>query len=163
MSQHPGKKIGKLAVALDRKKTSYSRASVEVELRFDLVTGKFHAQWEGNWYSASTKDDLTTQIKVAVTKALSLEWRRYIQISYKAEGFPIADARSGRPELSGRYRTFEIDGDRSKFRDGEDTKFAICSIALHWSVCEISEPYALPEDPKRRVRAQHGRGEDRRS
>lgn len=155
--QRYGKKIGNLSVPLDRKKTRYKRASVEVELRFDLVTGTFWAQYEGNWYSADTKDDLAAQIKVAATKALSIEWKRYLQISYEAHGWPIADEKSGRPETSGQYHTFEIDHDRSKFGfsydNDEDNRYAICAIELHWSLCEISEPYALPEDPNKRVRA----------
>ena len=152
MNKHPGKKIGKLEVKLDRKKTRYTFATVEVELRFEIDNGMFYAQWEGNWLSAKTKDDLTAQIKTLATKTLSIEWKRYIQISYEAQGWPIEDAKSGRPETSGRYHAYDIDDDRSKF-DGEDEKYAICSIELHWTICEISEPYALPEDPKKRVRA----------
>ena len=152
MSQRYGKKIGTLKVTLDRKKTRYKWASVDVELRFDLHTGTFWAQYEGNWYSADTKDALAAQIKTVATKALSIEWKRYIQIAYEAQGWPIEDAKSGRPESSGRYHTFEIDGDRSTF-GGDVEKFAICSIELHWNVCEISEPYPLPEDPKKSVRA----------
>jgi hypothetical protein len=156
VSQHRGKKIGKLEIKLDRKKTHYKWASVEVELRFDLESGKFHAQWEGYWYSADTKDELTARIKVAATKSLAIEWKRYIQIAYEAQGWPIADEKSGRPELSGRYQTYKIDSDRSKFEDGTSEKSAICSVELHWSVCKISEPYALPENPKKQVRAQRG-------
>ena len=156
MNRHPGKKIGVLEVKLDRKKTRYQRAAVEVELRFDITKGLFHAQWEGNWYDADTKDGLSEKIKVAATKALSIEWKRYIQIDYEAEGWPIVDEKTGRPANDGTYHTFEIDHDRSKFGRGrdEDEKFAICSVKLHWSVCEISEPYALPEEPSKRVRAQ---------
>jgi len=155
MAQHYGKKIGKLEVKLDRKKTRYQRASVEVDLRFDIADGTFWAQYEGNWHSADTKDGLAEKIKVAATKALSIEWKRYIQVDYEAEGWPIADQKSGRPAANGTYHTFEIDHDRDKFGRGrdEDEKFAICAIKLHWSICEISEPYALPEEPRKRVRA----------
>ena len=66
-----GKKIGKLVVKLDRKKTRYRWAQLEVELRFDIHSGDFWAQYEGNWYSDATKDGLTDQIKVAATKALA--------------------------------------------------------------------------------------------
>ena len=152
MSQRYGKKIGTLKVSLDRKKTRYKWASVDVELRFDLHTGTFWSQYEGNWYSADTKDALASQIKDVATKALSIEWKRYIQIDYEAQGWPIEDPKSGRPESSGSYHNFAIDGDRSTFGGG-DEKFAICSIALHWNVCEISEPYPLPEEPKKQVRA----------
>jgi hypothetical protein len=152
MSKSPGKKIGKLEIKLDRKKTRYTWASVTVELRFEITTGTFHAQYEGNWYSAKTKDDLSAQIKALATKTLSIEWKRYIQISYEAQGWPIEDAKSGRPETSGRYHTYAIDDDRTKF-DETDEKYAICSVELHWTICEISEPYPLPEDPKRMVRA----------
>jgi hypothetical protein len=155
-SQHYGKKIGKLTVKLDRKKSRYKWASVEVDLRVEVTTGMFYAQYDGTWYSADTKDDLEAQIKVAATKALSIEWKRYIKISYSAEGFPIEDETSGRPAKAGQYTTFDID-DRRVFnhhRAGKgEVPFAICSISLHWSICEISEPYPLPEDPKKMIRA----------
>ena len=154
MSQR-GKKIGVLTVKLDRKKSRYQQVSVDVDLRFDITNGTFWASYEGRWYDADTKDGLAEKIKVAATKALSVEWRRYIQVSYEAEGFPIADEKSGRPAMSGTYHTFQIDHDRSKFGRGrdEDEKYAICSVKLQWSICEISEPYALPEEPRKRVRA----------
>ncbi len=44
MSQRPGKKIGTLEVKLDRKKTCYKWASVEVELSFDLARGAFRSE-----------------------------------------------------------------------------------------------------------------------
>ena len=81
MNKHPGKKIGALEVKLDRKKTRYKWASVDVELRFEIANGTFWAQYEGTWFSAKTKDDLAEQIKVVATKSLSIEWKRYIQIS----------------------------------------------------------------------------------
>ena len=154
----PGKKIGTLEVKLDRKKTRYKWASVDVELRFEMTHGTFHAQYEGNWYSAKTKDALAEQIKAAATKTLSIEWKRYIQISYEAQGWPIEDEKSGRPATSGQYHTYDLDDDRTKFDDRVNTanrseKHAICAIELHWSICEISEPYALPEESKKRVRA----------
>jgi hypothetical protein len=150
-----GKKIGELAVKLDRKKSRYQHASVVVDLRFDITHGTFWAQYEGNWYDADTKAELTEKIKIAATRVLSIEWRRYLQIDYEADGWPIEDARSGRPASNGQYHTFQIDHDRSRFGHGSSPNepFAICSVKLHWSVCEISEPYALPEDPKKRVRA----------
>ena len=157
MSKQPGKKIGTLEVKLDRKKTRYKWASVDVELRFEITHGTFHAQYEGNWYSAKTKDDLAEQIKAAATKALSIEWKRYIQINYEAQGWPIEDEKSGRPATSGQYHTYDLDDDRTKFDSmvsrRKDIKHAICAIELHWTICEISEPYALPEDPKKLVRA----------
>lgn len=156
--KHPGKKIGTLEVKLDRKKTRYKWASVNVELRFEITHGTFHAQYEGNWYSAKTKDDLAEQIKAAATKSLSIEWKRYIQISYEAQGWPIEDEKSGRPATSGQYHTYDLDDDRAKFDErvttaGVREKHAICAIELHWTICEISEPYALPEEPKKLVRA----------
>jgi hypothetical protein len=158
VSKHPGKKIGTLEVKLDRKKTRYKWASVNVELRFEITNGTFHAQFEGNWYSAKTKDDLAEQIKIAATKSLSIEWKRYIQISYEAQGWPIEDEKSGRPATSGQYHTYDLDDDRTKFDDRVTTantreKHAICAVELHWSICEISEPYALPEEPSKLVRA----------
>ena len=158
MSKHPGKKIGTLEVKLDRKKTRYKWASVDVELRFEITNGTFHAQYEGNWYSAKTKDDLAAQIKIAATKSLSIEWQRYIQIAYEAQGWPIEDEKSRRPATSGQYHTYRLDDDRTKFDDkinsaDRSEKHAICAIELHWSICEISEPYALPEEPKKLVRA----------
>jgi hypothetical protein len=127
-------------------------------VRFEITNGTFHAQYEGNWYSAKTKDDLAEQIKVAATKALSIEWKRYIQISYKAQGGPIEDEKSGRSATSGQYHTYDLDDDRTKFDDritsaGIRDKHAICEIELHWTICEISEPYVLPEEPKKLVRA----------
>lgn len=158
MSQRPGKKIGTLEIKLDRKKTRYKHATVDVELRFEIARGLFHAQYEGHWYSAKTKDDLSAQIKAAATKSLSIDWKRYIQISYEAKGWPIEDEATGRPAFSGQYHNYELDDDRTKFDRltsmRKDTRHAICAIALHWSICEISEPYALPEEPGKRVRAQ---------
>ena len=155
MSKAPGKKLGTLEVKLDRKKTRYRWATVNVELRFEIGNGTFYAQWEGNWYSAKTKDELAEQIKVAATKSLSIEWKRYIEVSYVAEGWPIADEKSGRPTRQGQYHSFDIDEDRSRSVRGRDAdeKFAICAIKIHWSICEISEPYSLPEEPGKRVRA----------
>ena len=157
MNKHPGKKIGTLEVKLDRKKTRYKWASVNVELRFEMTHGTFHAQYEGNWYSAKTKDALAEQIKAAATKSLSIEWKRYIQISYEAQGWPIENEKSGRPATSGQYHTYDLDDDRTKFDSmlsrRKDAKHAICAIELHWSICEISDPYNLPEDPNKRVRA----------
>jgi len=155
MSRHYGKKIGTLVVQLDRKKTRYKWASINVELRFEIANGTFYAQYEGNWYSAATKDALEEQIKVAATKALSIEWKRYIQINYEAQGWPIADKKSGRPMRSGQYHTFQIDEHRSKNvrSRAEDEQYTICAVELHWTICEISEPYTLPEDPNKRVRA----------
>ena len=151
MSKHPGKKIGTLEVKLDRKKTRYKYASVEVELRFEIKSGMFWAQYESHWYSAQTKDTLAEQIKTAASKALSLAWKRYIQINYEAEGWPIEDEKTGRPAARN-YQTYEIGDERSKF-DDKDDKHVICAIKLHWSLCEISEPYALPEDPRKHVRS----------
>lgn len=154
-SGYYGKKIGTLEVKLDRKKTRYKWASVEVELRFEIKSGTFYAQYEGSWYEAQTKDALSEQIKIAATKALSIEWKRYIQIEYDAEAHPIEDERSGRPATSGTYHTFEIDHDRSKFASGWDKvdKFAINGIKLAWTLCEISDPYPLPEDPRKLIRS----------
>lgn len=153
MSQRPGKKIGTLTVTLDRKKTRYKWASVDVELRFEMTRGTFHAMYEGNWYEAKTKDDLSEQIKAAATKALSIEWKRYIQIDYEAEGHPVEDPNSGRTAISGQYHTFEIEHDRSKSYGYGVEKYVVNAIKLQWTICEISEPYALPEDPKKLVRA----------
>lgn len=155
MSQRPGRKIGTLAVKLDRKKNRYTWAKVEVELRFEITSGTFYAMYEGNWYEAKTKDDLSAQIKAAATKAMSIEWKRYIQIDYEAEGHPIDDEKSGRPAMSGQYHTFEIDHDRNKFGSGwgDTDKFAINAIKLQWTICEISEPYPLPEEPSKSIRA----------
>ena len=156
MSKSPGKKIGTLEVKLDRKKTRYKWASIDVELRFEIATGTFHAQYEGNWHAAKTKDDLSEKIKVAATKSLSIEWKRYIQIDYEAKGWPIEDEKGRRPATSGQYHTYDLDDDRTKFDRidrKEGKKHAICAIELHWNICEISEPYHLPEDPNKRVRA----------
>jgi hypothetical protein len=159
-----GKKVGTLEVQLDRKETRYKHASVDVELRFDLYYGTFWAEFEGNWFSADTKDGLAAQIKTVATKALSLEWKRYILIDYAAKGWPLADEKIGRPEIQGRYHTYELGEDRSKFEDKAE-KYVICGIELHWNICEISEPYTLPEDPKKKVRAKrtisvHAWGDD---
>jgi hypothetical protein len=159
VTQH-GKKIGMLEVKLDRKKSRYQQVTVEVELRFDISTGDFWSQYEGNWYTAATKAALSEKIKIAATKSLSIDWKRYIQIDYEAEGWPIEDEKSGRPTHDGQYHTFAIDHDRSKFGRGRDSDepFAICAVRLQWTICEISEPYALPEEPSKRVRAKRSVG-----
>jgi hypothetical protein len=148
-----GKKIGVLEVKLDRRKNSHTHVSLDVELRFDIGNGTFWSPYGGDWFSADTKAALTAQLKVAATKALSIEWKRYIQIDYEAKGWPIADEKTGRPESQGRYCSYSIGEDRSKFEDNKDEKYAICGIELHWNICEISEPYTLPENPKKCVRA----------
>ena len=56
----PGKKVGTLSVKLERKTSRYDYASIEVELRLDVHAGTFHAEYEGAWYDARTKDELRT-------------------------------------------------------------------------------------------------------
>lgn len=152
MSQpYHGKKIGNLTVRLDRKTSQHTWASVDVELRFDIHTGTFYAQWDGAWYKADTKDALSNQIKIAATKAFSIVWRRYIQIDYEAEARPIEDPKSGRHASSGELCHFGIDDRSTPHFDGDP--FVICGINLHWSLCDFSDPYAPPENPKKQIRA----------
>lgn len=153
MSQKPGKKLGMLEVQLDRKKDRYTHVTVDVELRFEISNGTFHAQYEGNWFHSKTKDDLAAQIKAIATKTLSVEWKRYIEIDYAAKGWPIEDPKSGRPANQGQCCDYGLDDDRKKPFDDSEGPPAICAISLQWSLCEISEPYTLPENPKKRVRA----------
>jgi hypothetical protein len=152
-----GKKIGKLTVKLDRKKSRYQWVEVEVELRFDIKDGTFWSQYEGVWYHAETKAALSEQIKDVATKALSIEWKRYIQISYEARSWPIEDVKSRRPACNGQFKELDLH-DRSKAPklskfDRDDAEYVVCGLELHWSICEISEPYPLPEDSKKMVRA----------
>lgn len=166
----PGKKIGTLRIDLDRKKTGYQRARFEIDLRLEVSTGEFHAEYEGTWYRAYTKGDLAAQVKEAVSKTLDLEWRRYLVIDYSAVAHEIDDPKVGRPRSYGRVNHLDIDTDRaelagkSRMRDPEDEDdgkdlgwedepMVITELGLTWKLLEISEPYACPEDKAKRVRA----------
>lgn len=155
----PGKKVGKLSVKLERKTSRYDYASIEVELRLDVHDGTFHAEYEGAWYDARTKDELSAKIRQAAQKTINVEWTRYLVVDYEAKAWPL-DGDSGRPETSGHYETLSIDEDRATLtRDPQADKWSnrdrtrvVTSIDLHWHVCEFSTPYALPEDKKKTVR-----------
>ena len=156
----PGKKVGKLSVKLERKtRSGYNYASLEVELRLDVRDGTFHAEYEGTWYDARTKDELSAKIRQAAQKTIDVEWVRYLVIDYTAKAYPL-DGDSWRPETRGHYETLSIDEDRATLtRDPQADKWSnrnrtrvVTSIDLHWCVCEFSTPYALPEDKKKTVR-----------
>jgi len=148
----PGKKVGKLHVKLDY-------ATLEVELRLDVHDGTFHAEYEGTWYDARTKDELSAKIRQAAQKTIDVEWTRYLVVDYEAKAWPL-DGDSGRPKTSGHYVTLSIDDDRATLaRDPQADKWrnrnrerVVTSIDLHWQVCEFSTPYALPEDKRKTVR-----------
>jgi hypothetical protein len=146
----PGKKVGKLVVALFRKESS-CRDSVDLELRLDVSTGTFHAAWEGQWYGAKTHDDLADQIRRVVAEEPDVTWTRYLVIDYEARSWAL-EGDSGRPELS-RCETLSLDDDRTAMtRDHEDGPRAVASIRLHWQLYEISSPYPKPGDKRRTVR-----------
>lgn len=155
----PGKKVGKLRVKLERKTSRYNYASIEVELRLDVHSGTFHAEYEGMWYDARTKDELSTKIRQTAQKTIDVEWTRYLVVDYEAKAWPL-DGDSGRPETGGHYETLSIDDDRATLaRDPQADKWSgrnrtrvVTSIDLHWQVCEFSSPYTLPEDKKKIVR-----------
>lgn len=147
-----GKKIGALVVRLDRKKDRYHNAEVTTDLRFELSSGTFFADYEGKTYEAKSKDALSDQIKAVATKSLSFEWTRYIFIDYEATGWPLEDEKAGRPETSGRYTTFKLDDNRGK-ANYDEKSFVVCGIDLHWSLADVSDPYPLPESPGKLVRS----------
>lgn len=155
----PGKKVGTLSVKLERKTSRYDYASIEVELRLDVHAGTFHAEYEGTWYDARTKDELAGKIRQAAQKTIDVEWARYLVVDYEAKAWPL-DGDSGRPETSGHYETLSIADDRALLaRDPKADEWSnrncarvVTSIDLHWAVCEFSTPYALPEDKKKTVR-----------
>jgi hypothetical protein len=155
----PGKKVGTLRVKLERRTSRYDYASVEVELRLDVHDGTFHAEYEGTWYDARTKDELSAKIRQAVQKTIDVEWSRYLVVDYEAKAWPL-DGDSGRPETSGHYETLSIDDDRALLArdpkadawDRRSYARVVTSIGLHWQVCEFSTPYTLPEDKKKTVR-----------
>jgi hypothetical protein len=155
----PGKKVGTLSVKLERKTSRYDYASIEVELRLDVHAGTFHAEYEGAWYDARTKDELSAKIRQAAQKTIDVEWARYLVVDYEAKAWPL-DGDSGRPETSGHYEALSIDDDRALLArdpkadawDRRSDARVVTSIDLHWAVCEFSTPYALPEDKKKTVR-----------
>ena len=155
----PGKKVGILSVKLERKRSRYEHASIKVELRLDVHDGTFHARYEGAWYDAKTKDELTAKIRQAAQKTIDVEWTRYLVVDYEAKAWPL-EGDSGRPETSGHYETLSIEEDRATLaRDAKADKWSdrkrdrvVTSIDLHWHVCEFSSPYRLPEDKKKTVR-----------
>ena len=162
MSQKPGKKIGTLRVKLDRKKDRYNHAEVSMGLRLEIHTGTFYAEWEGVLYKDQTKEGLSNQIKAVATKSLEMNWTRYLVISYEAEQYPLEDERTGRPAADGQYRTLDIDDDRDERmgqityasnKDDANRKMVTCSLKLQWSLRDVSDPYPLPEDPKKIVRS----------
>jgi hypothetical protein len=154
----PGKKVGKVAVKLDRQITRYRRAEISVELRLDS-NGVFHAKYESQWYEAATQSELTEKIRKAAERTIDLEWTRYLIVQYEATAWP-EDGDTGRPESTGGYETLSLDDDRGKLaRDPEAVKLShrlrdrvITSIDLHWVICDFSQPYALPEDKRRTAR-----------
>lgn len=154
----PGKKVGTLRVRLERMTSRSHHAHVEVELRLDVDRGMFHAPYEGAWYGAPTKEELLVKIRRAAEKTVDVAWTRYLVVDYRATAWPLRGD-SGRPCSSGSYRELSLDEDRlSLSRPDPDTRgahgavCAITSIDLHWSVCEFSTPYAVPEDSRRIVR-----------
>ena len=155
----PGKKVGTLSVKLERKTSRYDYATISVELRLDVHDGTFHAEYEGRWYDARTKDELCAKIRQAAQKTIDVEWTRYLVVDYEAKAWPL-DGDSGRPETSGSFETLSIADDRALLaRDPQADKWSnrnctrvVTSINLHWAVCEFSTPYALPEDKKKTVR-----------
>lgn len=153
MTLRRGKKIGTLVVRLDRKKDRYHHAEVTTDLRFELSSGTFFADWEGKTYEAKSKDALSAQIKVVATKLLSFNWTRYIFIDYEAKGWPLEDEKVGRPTTDGQYTTFELDDVRGKIDRYEKKLFVVCGIDLHWSLADVSDPYPLPESPGTLVRS----------
>lgn len=152
-----GKKIGKLVVRLDRvlEKTRWSgsnrHAEFQVDLRFDLSRGDFHAQHEGKWYSAATKADLEAQIKKAVERTIEIEWDRYLVVDYSATAKPL-DAR-GLPSTS-TSNAFGIDADRQELvryrgvRGDREERRLICGLEIAWEIVDYSRPWARPEDGK---------------
>lgn len=157
----PGKKVGKLSVKLDRRTSRYHYASISVDLRLDVYDGVFHAEYEGAWYSALTKDELSAKIKQAAQKTIDVEWTRYLIVDYQADAWPL-DGDSGRPCSSGGYETLSLDDDRAALSGGPVTETrgrgrdpsVVTSVKLNWSVCEFSSPYPcpMPEDKKKVVR-----------
>src|SRR5215510_8095119 len=105
----PGKKVGVLQVKLRREGARHDQASIEVELRLSVQSGTFHAQYEGQWYEARTKDDLADQVRQAASKTADLAWTRYLVVEYTARAYPL-EGDSGRP-AGRRYRTLELDED----------------------------------------------------
>ncbi len=155
----PGRKIGTLRVKLERRTSRYQYSSLEIELRLDVSSGTFCAWYEGAWYFAKTKDELSDQIRQAAQKTIDVQWTRYLIVDYEARAWPL-DGDSGRPKTDGHYETLSVEEDRAHLaRDPQADTWSdrngtrvVTSIDLHWHVCEFSTPYALPEDPKKTVR-----------
>ena len=62
---------------------------------FEITNGTFYAQWEGNWYPAKTKDELSAQIKAAAedVKAAAQDVHAAVEPSWRMQ-----PAWSGGPE-----------------------------------------------------------------
>ena len=85
-----------------------------------------------------------------------MRWTRYLVIDYEATQWPFEDEKTGRPMGHGQSRTCGMEADRDKLAwAGYDQrrKMITCGIELHWSLCDVTDPYPLPEEPKKFVRS----------
>lgn len=144
-----GKKIGQLEIVLDRQKTRYRKASISVDLRI-RQDGTFVADYEGHRYTSQTQDDLRAQLKVAATKTLDVEWKRYLVVQY--------EARACKPFDFSCSTSYGLGADRAELAGNDlqgylhEPRRLIVGIDLRWNIMEFTEPYALPEDSSKTVR-----------
>lgn len=156
-----GKKIGTLTVRLKSREDGVhaKRAHVDVELRFDVGRGDFHAAYAGEWHTSKTQKDLQDQIAKVADKEVSMVWHRYLKIAYSMEAHPINSLGDGTDR--GCYETFGLDEDRASMAGdpsarGSDERSpkVVTGLNLRWDLVDITEPYEVPERPGKMVRAE---------
>lgn len=144
-----GKVVGKLDVKIARPERRGSPIHIEVEYRLSS-SGNFSAEYEGKRYQSDTKAELVNLIRAAVDKTVDVTWQRYLVIDYTATAY-ASDGDSGRPLHHGSYSDLKISDDRAALSDRSDQRL-ITGIDLHWTVYDISSPYALPDGKSVRMR-----------
>lgn len=134
-----GKKVGNLTVILDKHPTVFrgSKARVDIELRFEVHTGLFHAEHGGIWYADKTRDGIRDQLKVVLDVQVDVEWHRYIVLDYSAKIREDA-VRHGRGYGC---EVWSIDRSKPVPSDHE-----VIGLELTWSIVEYSTPFPDPGD-----------------
>jgi len=137
----PGRKAGKLSFGIRNGDAAH------VDMRIDADEGKFIAVLGNVYYTADTKDELKRHVRAVVEAQLQVEWTRYIEVEYEAQGVG---------EWSSRRRS-TLDCKREEPTIDEDGEVrGPCCINLQWEVYDYSQMirppgYSEPRRKRRRV------------
>jgi len=135
----PGRKAGKLSFGIRNGDAAH------VDMRIDAKAGKFIAVLGNVYYAADSKDELKKHVRAVVEAQLQIEWTRYIEVEYEAQGVGEWSARS------------TLDQKREEPTIDEDGQMrGPCCINLQWEVYDYSQMirppgYAEPRRKRRRV------------